>query len=575
MKRELVIYTEKINCQDCYKCIKVCPVKSIKVEDFSASVIEETCIYCGKCINACPAGAKRYRDDTDMVREWSQNGQKMIACLAPSFLSDYGDEKLENLLKVFYCLGFSGVSETAIGADLVAHQTNRFLTETQKEVVLATCCPSVVNYIKIYYPEYEGHLAPIVSPMIAHVRLLRAAGYTNHKLVFVGPCIAKKRESDIYENETDAVITFEELGRLMESEGIYFSDMDRVELPRGFVIGASERAGLFPVDNGMISTMCKDVKPVDAGFMSFSGMKSVMEVCSELESWKPGKKVFVELMACDGGCIKGPATSNKEGIAAKRNRLLKEFDAFKRSGLAVTLPKRDVDLSYDAYKVPYKINCLYSEREIQEVLNSMGKTSKEDELNCSGCGYDNCRAYAAAVLDGKAEREMCISQMRKEAQNQASVLLRKMPYGVVLVDENLRIVDTNEKFIELGGEEIAMISEALGGLGGADLRKIVPYHKYFQSVIAGGEESAEFDVRDNNRNIRLSLLSIQPNKLVCGIIQNMDDSQLVKDIISEKIREVIKHNAESVQRIAYILGESASYTESILNMVIDSDKKPR
>ncbi len=573
MKRDLVIYTEKINCQDCYKCIKVCPVKSIKVEDFSASVIEETCIYCGKCIIACPVGAKKYRNDTDIIKEWAQNGQKMIACLAPSFLSDFGNEKFENLLKVFYCLGFAGVSETAIGADMVATETNHFLQETDKKIVLATCCPSVVNYIKIYYPEYQEHLAPIVSPMIAHVRLLRASGYSGHKLIFVGPCIAKKHESDIYEDETDVVITFEELRMLMEEEGIYFSDMDRVELPEGFVIGASDRAGLFPVDSGMISTMCKDVEPVDAGFMSFSGMKSVMEVCGELKEWKPQKKIFIELMACDGGCIKGPATSSAEGLAAKRNRLLNGFDAFKKSGLAVPLPIKEVNMSFEAYKLSYKINCVYSDHEIQEVLNSMGKTSKEDELNCTGCGYDNCRAYAVAVLDGKAEREMCISQMRKEAQNQASVLLRKMPYGVVLVDENLRVVDTNEKFIEQGGEEIAMISEALGGLSGADLKKVVPYHKYFQAVINSGDEAAEFDIRENDTNIRLSIVSIQANKLVCGIIQNMDDSQLVKDLISEKVREVIKHNAESVQRIAYILGESASYTESVLNTVIRSDKK--
>ena len=569
----MVIYTEKINCQDCYKCIKVCPVKSIKVEDFSASVIEETCIYCGKCINACPVGAKKYRNDTDILKEWAHNGQKMIACLAPSFLSDFGDEKFENLLKVFYCLGFSGVSETAIGADMVATETNRFLQETDKKIVLATCCPSVVNYIKIYYPEYQGHLAPIVSPMIAHVRLLRESGYATHKLVFVGPCIAKKHESDIYENETDVVITFEELRMLMEEEGIYFSDMERVDLPEGFVIGASDRAGIFPVDSGMISTMCKDIEPVDSAFMSFSGMKSVMEVCGELGEWKPNKKIFIELMACDGGCIKGPATSCAEGLAAKRNRLLNEFDAFKKSGLAIPLPIKEVDMSFDAYKLPYKINCIYSDYEIQEVLNSMGKVTKEDELNCTGCGYDNCRAHAVALLDGKAEREMCISQMRKEAQNQASVLLRKMPYGVVLVDENLRVIDSNEKFIKQGGEEIAMITEALGGLAGADLRKIIPYHKYFQAVINSGDEAAEFDIREENTNIRLSIVSIQANKLVCGIIQNMDDSRLVKELISEKVREVIKHNAESVQRIAYILGESASYTESVLNTVIKSDKK--
>ena len=573
MERELVIYTEKINCQDCYKCIKVCPVKSIKVEDFSASVINETCIYCGKCINACPAGAKKYREEIDTVQQWIADGEKIIACLAPSFISDFGDIPFESLIKAMYTLGFSGVSETALGADLVARATNDYLSSTENRIVIATCCPSVVNYIKIYFPEHEKYLAPFVSPMIAHARILREGGFRDSKLLFIGPCIAKKQESDIYGNEIDAVLTFEEFMKLMEAEGIYFADMDRVSLPDNFVFGASERAGLFPVDSGMISTMCKDVEPVDAGYMSFSGMKSVMEVCDELSEWNPSQKVFIELMACDGGCIKGPATSKTKGVAAKRNKLLKDFDIFKKSGLAVALPGVDINLSNEAYKVPYKINCVYSESEIQDVLNSMGKHTKADELNCSGCGYDNCRAYAVALLDGKAEREMCISQMRREAQNQASVLLRKMPYGVVLVDENLRIVDTNDKFVELGGEEIGMISEALGGLAGADLKKIISYHKYFSAVLLSGEEASEFDVREEGKNIRLSIISIQPNKLVCGIIQNMDDSQLMKDIISEKIKEVIRQNAESVQRIAYILGESASFTESVLNSVIDKEKK--
>ena len=572
MERDLVIYTEKINCQDCYKCIKVCPVKSIKVEDFSASVINDTCIYCGRCINACPAGAKKYREELETVRDWLNHGYDVIACLAPSFVSDFENVSFVNFIKAFHALGFSAVSETALGADLVAKATAGHLDERQSGVLIATCCPSVVNYIKIYYPELEESLAPFVSPMIAHARMLRSGGWRNSKLVFIGPCIAKKQESDVYGGEIDAVLTFEELRELLELEGVNFQDMDRIELPDNFVIGASERAGLFPVDSGMISTMCGEIRPVDSGYMSFSGMQSVMEICGELSSWTPDKRVFIELMACDGGCIKGPATAKSPGVAGKRNRLLNDFDIFKRSGLSVPLSHSEIDISNSKYKIPYKINCLYSEEEIKGVLVSMGKQSKSDELNCSGCGYDNCRAYALAILEGKAEREMCISQMRKEAQNKASILLRKMPYGVVLADENLRVVDTNEKFIEMGGGELKMISEALGGLAGADLKKIIPYYKYFSAVLTSGEENREFDVREEGRNLSLSVISIQPHKLVCGVIQNMDDSQVIKDIISDKIKEVIRHNAESVQRIAFILGESASFTESVLNSVVEKKR---
>jgi transcriptional regulator with PAS, ATPase and Fis domain len=306
--------------------------------------------------------------------------------------------------------------------------------------------------------------------------------------------------------------------------------------------------------------------------MSFSGMKSVIEICEEISDWTPQNKLFIELMACKGGCIKGPATKTSAGLAGKRDRLLKDYDLFKKSGMAFPLKSCEIDLSNSKYKIPYKINCVYSEAEIQEMLNSIGKKAKVDELNCSGCGYDNCRQYAIALLDGKAEREMCISQMRKEAQNRASVLLRKMPYGVVLVDKSLTIIDTNQKFIENGGDEIGMIADTLGRLAGADLRKVISYHKYFSAVLSSGEESSEYDIEENGKRIRLSIITIEPNKTVCGIVQSMDSSELIMDLVSDKVRDVIKHNAESVQRIAYILGESASFTESVLSSVINKEK---
>ena len=200
----------------------------------------------------------------------------------------------------------------------------------------------------------------------------------------------------------------------------------------------------------------------------------------------------------------------------------------------------------------------------------MGKRTVKDEYNCMGCGYDSCRALAEAMLRGNAHREMCVSCMRQEAQDKASVLLQKMPYGVVTVDDQLKVVEANRKFAEIMGDELMQVYKAVPGLKGVDIRRVLPFHNLFESLLQSGGEMTEHDVREGDNFYHLSLVTIQQHKMVCGIIQNLRAPEMQYELLTDRIREVIKQNVESVQRIAYLLGENASFTESMLNSIVDS-----
>ncbi len=573
--QESVIYTEKNNCQDCYKCIKECPVKSIRVENHMASVIKETCIYCGRCVITCPVEAKKYRDDLTMVQYWISSGEKVVACIAPSFVTDFNYMSTENIVKALYKLGFSAVSETAIGADVVAKESNKWLEQQENGVYISSACPAVVNYMHIHMPEALNHLCPIVSPMVAHARMLRKTEqYKDAKLVFIGPCIAKIDEKNYNSKDLDAVITFENIKKWFDDEKISLYPYEEIEIPNDFIVGKSERGSLFPVDGGMLATMCAEMKVADTNYMTFSGMDQVKDICSELEKWKPDSKIFIELMACTGGCIKGPAMINKDGIAAKRKAMIEMFGRLQKSDLPYNdlLNVDDASLNpiNNEFVRPYQFLCKYSEEELKETLHSIGKWTQQDELNCNGCGYDSCRTFAEAVLDGKAHREMCVSCMRKEAQDKASVFLQKMPYGVVTVDDNLKIVEANSKFAEIMGEDIMQINDTLPGLHGVDVKKVLPFYNFFEALLLSGEEVIEHDIRSDENFFHLSLVTIQKYKLVCGIIQDLREPELQNELMVSRVKDVIKQNVESVQRIAYLLGENASFTESMLNSIIDS-----
>lgn len=578
MNKLSAIYTEKNNCQDCYKCVKNCPVKAIKLEDNSASVIPELCIYCGKCTQVCPANAKKVRDDLPVVRQ-ALKKEKIIVSLAPSYLSEYENVETNKVIAAFKEAGFYGVSETALGAEKVALETKNWIDKQENGVYISSCCPSAVLLINKYYSEHSSAVAPILSPMVAHAKFLKEI-YPEAKVLFVGPCIAKKEEVTQYAEYIDYVLSFKDIKAFFEDIGIFFEFMKPTE-DDVFIPIRANKGNLYPIDGGMLTCMIDSInsdvdrinhnsnKKESIRYMTFSGVKNLKEIMRDFDSMKTNGKTFIEVMTCDGGCIKGPETISKKSSASKRLNVLDKVSVEPRNEEMLSkLNELDISTKYDFIKKIEKEE--YTLNQIYEALKMVNKKSEADELNCGGCGYDNCREFAKALIAGKAENDMCISYMRKIAQDKTNILLKKMPSGIVIVNDKLKVVDANKNFADILGDEVKMIFEANPGLYGADITKLIPYHNLFSQVLETGVDIIEQDIRDGERYYTLSVFSVQNHSLVCGIIKNLHAPEVRKDLVLNRTKEVIMENMKVVQQIAFLLGENASYTESMLNSILES-----
>lgn len=562
------IYTESNNCQDCYKCIRHCPVKAIRIAGNCASVIDELCIACGKCVEVCPVGAKKIRSDLEMARLLVKSGKKVVMSLAPSWACCFPGISSKSMIPALKQLGFYAISETALGAEMVNRYTRAQLINKKAEIVISSACPSVVDLVKRHYPQYENMLLSAYSPMLAHAQYLKNYYGPDTHIIFAGPCIAKKRESDKHRNLVDAALTFQELQDWLDDEWINFEDQNEKEYhfePVEAVSGA-----IYPIDGGMITGIDQNNGPKDVQYMSFTGIESITDVFKDLGNWKPKQNIFIELMMCAGGCINGPAVPAKSSVAIRQSQIL-DLSASKARSIGIgkeLVYPLDIS-SEEAKNYHLTIRKQHSAADIMEAMKAVGKQTIKDELNCGGCGYESCREFAIAMLEGKAERNMCVSYMRRVAHDKATVLLQRMPSGVMVVDENLRVVECNLNMARMLGEEAILIFENNTGLSGADVTKLVPFHKMFMTVLNTGKDLIDRDVKLNGHFLKVSVFTVQSHKTVCAIVRDLFNPEVRNDEIVSRTRSIIKENLGTVQQIAYLLGENASKTETMLNSILE------
>ncbi len=560
MTTQLPVYTVSNNCQDCYKCIRQCPVKAIRIENSRAGIIEDLCISCGHCTVVCPAGAKRYRSDLQLVTTWIDAGEEVVLSVAPSLFAFINGTRQE-ILNHLWSLGFSHVSETAWGAEQTSIATEKWLTDYQGNVAISTACPSVVSLVEKYYPQFIPGLAPVASPMLMHGAMLKNTFGPDVKVVFAGPCIAKKLEASCAHGEIDATLTINEL---LQLPSIRPPDLNQSQ---GWYPGMADgKSRNYPLEGGMLR--CIDFKKLAFHPVAFSGLQTCMKILDDLTSAPFPENVFLELLACEGGCYMGPGTPDTGSAIRRKRGIVRQNGEAALSVTGFDIPETLPDRA--GLPTGNVTHCVYDESDIVSALESVGKHTPADELNCGGCGYDCCRELAIALLEGKAERTMCVSYMRRVAQDKASVLLEKMPYGVVMVDDKLRIVDANRNFAIMLGTETEEAFDARPGLESADLRKIAGFYKIFSSSINTGEERVEHDIRQGDQYFHVSVVTILKYKLVCGIMQNMKDERTRREMATDRVQEVITQNMKVVQQIAFLLGENAAYTETMLNSVIES-----
>lgn len=434
-----IIDFKATKCKHCYKCIRNCEVKAVMIKNERAEIMQEKCILCGKCMQVCPQSAKTLISDLDLVKGFIGQGIKTVISLAPSYMGLLNYKSIGQVNGALLKLGFSDVRETAEGAAFVTAEYTRLLKEGKMENIITTCCPSVNDLIEIYYPQMIPYLAPVVSPMIAHGKMLKEELGYDVKVVFLGPCIAKKKEAGDarHDGYIDAVLNFNDMKKWLSEEGITIEDCEDVPFSN-----QNPRVNrLYPVTNGVVNSVLTTEKDRDR-YRKFyvHGSRNCMDLC---ESMLRGgmKDCFIEMNMCSGGCINGP-TVEEEGISRFKVKLDMEEAVEKEA-----VPWEEVEpvmerLSFQKHfvdRAPTEL--MPTEVQIREILKLTGKMKPEDELNCGACGYSTCREKAVAVFQKKAELNMCIPFMNEKAESLSNLVMETSPNIVLIVDKDMKILE--------------------------------------------------------------------------------------------------------------------------------------
>lgn len=555
-----IVYTLTARCQDCYRCLRICPVNAIGVKDGQAYIDDDKCIQCGTCIKECPQNAKTYRKNLNVAQQLVMDDCTVAVSIAPSFAARYPGWKATRLPSILKKLGFDYVSETSDGAELTAKATVE-KAKYQRMGGVCTACPAIVNYTEKYRPDRLDMLVKVVSPMIAHARLIKKKRGNDCKVVFIGPCVAKKGEAQRpeYKGIIDAALTFEELDEWIESEKLDFKNMPE----SGFEsYGDSTEARLFPLPGGMLKTAGIENDGTLINVLHTSGADSVMEIFDLPDSeWKFS---LIEPLFCKEGCINGPGMNSKENLFKRRNDVINY--AQERKPLKVKTETQGISLYTEFKASKYDFSQKYDEADILKVFAETGKASEELQLNCGACGFGSCREMAKAVIDGAAENDMCMPYMRRTAESRKDMIIETSPNGIVILNEKMEITAMNPAFLEF-----FLCSDAILGRKISYLMDDVGFEK----IASGSTSKFESVMEFNNHEYHQLVYKLEDDNQYVGIFSDISNIKLNENILeglrkqtAEKAEALLEHQLEMAEKMAVFLGDSTARSEELLDKLM-------
>ena len=547
---------KKSNCKNCYKCIRHCPVKSIRFSGNQAYIIGNECILCGQCFVVCPQNAKQIVDETEKVKVILQGDEPVVVSLAPSFVANYEGVGIDSMRKALKQLGFYDVEETAVGATIVKNEYERMIDEESRDVIITSCCHSVNLLIQKYFPRELDFLADVLSPMQAHCLDIKRR-IPGAKTVFVGPCVAKKDEAQHYEGIVDAVLTFDELTAWLAAENI--------ELERDEDDNENSRARFFPTTGGILKTLSKE-NP-NYTYMAIDGTQNCIEALKDIESGKI-HRCFIEMSACSGSCIGGPVMEKFHRSPVKDYMAVAKFAG--KKDFEVSTPD-SLSLRKEFTEIERKLQPP-SEEEIREILRQMGKTRKSDELNCGSCGYDTCREKAIAIYHGKAEISMCLPYLKDKAESFSDTIVRNTPNGLIVLNEKLEVQQINKAALK-----ILNIRYASDVMGDQVVRIMEPAD--FLDVLNKGRNihNKRVYLAEYEKYVEETIVYDREYRLLVCILRDVTAEEMQrekKEDISRQTVEiadrVVDKQMRIVQDIASLLGETAAETKIALSKLKES-----
>ncbi|MBP9626698.1 MAG: 4Fe-4S dicluster domain-containing protein [Synergistaceae bacterium] len=554
------LHLSKTNCKHCYKCIRHCPVKAISFSSDSAHVeiLPEDCILCGECYTICPQNAKSIRNDIDVAKGLIAGKTPVYASIAPSFIANYGGSDITALRESLLKLGFDGVFETAVGATVVKKKFDSIVESKKQDIVISSCCHSINILIQKYFPQALPYLAKVVSPMQAHSAIIKQ-NHPDSKIVFIGPCISKKAEAECNTDAPDSidcVLTFGELSDWFAEENININTQNTQTEEIG------GKARFFPTTGGILRSMAADSP--DYSYVAIDGVKNCIETLKDIVAGDIDK-CFIEMSACPGSCIGGPAMA-KEKRSAVRDRLFVEKYALDAGGLDFHTQHISETDFCTVFK-PNPVRKIFpGQKAIEEVLRSLGKRTPEDELNCGSCGYDTCKEKALAVLVGKADKTMCLPYLMEKAQSFSDNIISHTPNGVIVLNESLTIQKMNKAACRI--MNVRDENDVLG-MNAACVMDPDPLMHVLE------ERNNTYEKRvymvEYQRYVMQTIIFDREYSIVIIIMRDITEEEIGRsrkvDICKQTIEitdKVIEKQMRSVQEIASLLGETTAETQIAL-----------
>ena len=553
---------KKVHCKNCYKCVRNCPVKAIRVINHQAQILEDQCILCEKCTLVCPQNAKEELNMIPKIHDFLQAGGQVIASIHPAYVAEFGPDSLPALTAALKKLGISDAFDAAAGAYLVKTEYERLINERAQTLpTISSNCPVIVQLIQKRYPDLVPYLAPVLSSMQAHGKYLKEQ-YPNARILSISPCISGLAQMREHENYVDYVITFSELQQWLTAAQVQVETLTPplpgqaadIRLSRIAAMSGGFTMAMHPSAHQRALPAC--------------GIDSCKQILKELTE-NPGSysNCFLELNACPNGCIGGPSfRRTKTGLLHGMIRLqnaslsngISDYEKDDFSAAALT----DISRHYDTF-VLRREDTPASEEEIRKVLAQMGKFTPEDELNCGACGYNTCREKARAVLAGKAEISMCVPFMRERQESYSNKIINVMPGILVTVDYQLKVIHMNQAardlFDPLHKKELigAPVSDLMDDYS---LVNLISFDK--------NRSDDQIYLEDRKIYLERTLANDRKNQLILCVMKDitreMEEKLRIRKAQNNAAAMADKLAAEQlklVHQIASLLGETAADTK--------------
>jgi len=616
-----VIQWDSSKCKTCYSCIRTCKVKAIHVKNNSVfpHFEEGQCIHCGHCIAACAYHAISYLDSKELVKAMLNSGSKVAAVCAPSIAGEFVDiSDYRKFVKMIRYLGFTYVNEMSFGVDIVAAKYRELMTQNSSgKFYLSSHCPCIVELVEKSFPDLISNLVPVVSPAAAMAVILRKLHGKNLKIVQITPCVAAKNGVDRYKGmgKLDAVITFKELRDLFEEFKIKeaFTESSEFDTPFGY------KGGLYPVAPGFVEATNLDITILKGNTQTVEGSHNAHDAIKQFKEYHDTIRSNMNIFYCEG-CISGPGMSQTGNKYLKQTftkdyvkKRLQNFELDRWHGeIMQHVRYKELDATFTDKQIDIKSGDDVQVLIMKRILQKITEPKKGIELNCGSCGYETCRGLATAVAKGIAIPEMCVPNsqfgsreavinMRRNTEDLEkaqerlkvyekdtailttkanslksafTIFIRNLNTGIIITNPELKVVDSNQSFVDILGEDALDVHDVIPFLIGADIKTLIPASLVSQLSYLMQHDEDKFvkDVEINGKLTNCTLFQLIPNQLYGIIMRNLHSKEERPEEIMSRINEVIEENLRQVQQIGFILGEGAAKTEKMLHTIIETYK---